>query len=511
MKSEFFIDSLEFLDDALLIEAEEKRVNRKKIIYIRTAVAAAACAVLVTIVGLVAGGPFTEAPRLLAGKDWRLLRESGLLLPEETDGPQFVAKVTETPETTVSPTEATHISRPTKRPSVVVTNRPGVSTVVPTTNAPTTNKPVTNTTAPSGNGYDESDPVPPQDDIPLPTSVVTTEKPEEWTTYIAKSETTEGMYGPEENFVMAWFASALDMEYVEPTATPEPTLEPTATPTVAPTEQPEATPPSTGGPMPEWTNPPILVTETPSATTTVPTETPSEPTYVPPTNMPPTETNTNTPAPMQTPYPDNEGGPNDSPSPNENDTWKYSLQIGRKTYIWQKREIPESAIKGYAGSRVLNGVSARNQKESTSVSTYSIKGVSSNFALTAKVKGVSGYYLFINESYVPKTLKEYVTDLNLKEYLKWDTLAVYGNKLTTPSVSSDEIWGILSNADGKRVDAKAVYMNNTLVAALAMDIEMYGYYDIPVALYKEGYVIISLFDQTYAFQIGAAKVAEIVN
>lgn len=476
MKSEFFIDSLEFLDDALLIEAGEKRVNRKKIIYIRSAVAAAACLALLTIAGLAIGSPYGNNSKLLVGKDWRFLREENPELPIETERPYMVVQTTQTPEATLLPTEKAQTSKPTTRPTVIVTNRP-VSTA-----------PVVNTELPDTNG---TDPSPITTTIPLPTSATDKDVAEEWTSYIAKTETEKGEseYGVEQNFVMAWFASALDMEYVEPTPTSTPV--PTVVPTPVATD--EASPKPTIGAEPEQTESPTDSTEAPPVVTVDPTE--PVPTLVP------TDEPINNEPPVGT---DN----NDSLT---NDEWAYSIMRGTAAYEWQKRNIPSENIGSLLENVIMNGVSSYGIKESTTVSVYNIDGVNVSAAVAVKVKGRSGYYLFTNKAYAPETFKSFVAAYNLKSYLEWDSLAIYDKQIITTDVSSDKIWSILSNVSGKRVDAKSVYLNNTLVGSLAMDSELYGYYDIPVAIYKEGYVIFGMFGQTYAYDIGTAKVSQILN
>ena len=145
------------------------------------------------------------------------------------------------------------------------------------------------------------------------------------------------------------------------------------------------------------------------------------------------------------------------------------------------------------------------------MSVYKINGVSTQAALAVKADSLNGYYLFSNNNYAPATFKNFVSDYNLREYLKWDTLAVYGKNMINTEISTEKVWSSLANADGRRVDAKNVYLNGTLAAALAMDISVYGYENIPVAVYEEGYVVFSLFGQVHAFDIGRTEVGQIIN
>lgn len=474
MKSEFLIDTLDFLDDALLIEAGEKRVNRKKIICIRSVIAMAACLVLLVIAGLTIGAPYGNNPKLLVGTDWRFLREGEIYLPIETEKPNYIVNATQTPEATLlptdrvqtpkatlSPTDKVQISTPDTRPSVVVTNRP-----VPTDS-------VENTASPDVNDTDVPEPSPITTAIPSPTSETDEVVVEDWTSYIAETETEKGAseYGVEQNFVMAWFASALDVEYVEPTPTPTP--EPTIVPTPEPTSSPS------------YENPPG----------SEPTSTPEPPHAAPP------------PSESAEPQP-----PMDSETPSmPTESWEYSIQRGVFTYKWQKRNINANNIGGFVETTTMNGISSKGVKESTTVSVYKIIGVSEAAAVAVKVSGRSGYYMFTNTSYAPETYKSFVDAYGLRNYLSWDSIAIYDKQILSTNVESNKVWNILDNADGRRVDARTVYLNSTLAGAVAMDIELFGYYDIPVALYKEGYVMFSLFGQTHAYQIGATTVTEILN
>lgn len=494
MKSEFFIDALEFLDDKLLIEADEKRVNRKKIIYFRTAVAMAACILLVIVAGLVLGGPYKDKPQLLAGKDWRLFREGSLELPEETEDGIFVADATDEPAVTFKPTNDT---RETVAPSetgggsVLVPAGTPAATKTPVNNkpmetkGPVTERPVqtyvpveTETLLPT----ESSDPLPIESSRPSPTdSPVETDTPvvtdtpaptadDTWTYYIAENDTEsgEGQYGIEYTFVMAWFSSGLNVECEAVTPTPEAPLM---------TETPEPG---------ETTAPEYPGANTTSSPSTAPTEIPE------PTNVP-------------------DAAPPDDNVKDEGETWTYSVGKGNSVYSWQKREIPAEYIENICEGAVLNGKSSWGKKKSISVSAYKIAGVSMDAAVAVKLSSKDGYYMFVNKSYNPDTFLEFVEAYNLTEYLTWESFVNYDAGIMFGDLSSNNFWNRFLQTDGSRVSAEEIYKNNVMSAALGMDIELYGYNNIPVALYKEGYVIFYLFNQGYAFDIGEEAVAKILQ
>ena len=464
MKSEFFIDALEFLDDSLLLEADKKRVDRKKMIYIRT-LSAAACIVLVLGAMFLLGSPYKSEYKLLVGKDWRFLREEDLVLT--TERPEYVCEATEVP-----PTSKPTTPESTKRP-VSATQVPDMVTEEPKQNSGSKDSVILLTPIPEATDIY----VPEVTDIPVPeeTDIPASDESEDegWTEYLAKNETESGeLYGVEQRFVMQLFAAALDVEYVEPTETPLP--EPTTMPTLVPTTNPFYTPEPTLEPAPMD----------------------PEPTYEPVITSEPTS------EPI---------APEDTYQPETSDGWDYSVQISGVNYNWQKREISYLYIENYLGNYNMTGKTKSGTTKFTNVSTYNIKGVSTKAAVTVKPNSLDGYYLFANTKYTPDSFKTFVSDYNLKEYLKWDTLAVYGKNTVNTNISSSAMWNILANTDGKRVDAKNVYLNCTLTAAVAMDIDIYGYEDIPMAVYKEGYVVFSLFNQVHAFYIGEADVNRIVN
>ena len=301
MKSEFFIDALEFLDDALLIEADAKRVNRKKIIYIRTLSAVAACIVLVLAAVMLLGSPYEESPKLLVGKDWRLLREGDLVLTTERPEPQYVVVVTETPKAT----------------EVV-----------------STKKPVTATARPVVTGVPEDNYV----DLPTPIPVVTgvPDESESWTEYLAKNETESGeFYGVEQQFVMQMFASALNVEYVEPTATP--IVTDTPVPTVVPTPDSTALPPVQTEEA--WVT--MEPTENPNYSKPLETLLPEPPVVT----KAPTESKPQ--APLKTFHPEDES------TSSSNDKWNYSIQYSGTNYNWQKRSISGTYVQNNIGRVVM--------------------------------------------------------------------------------------------------------------------------------------------------------------
>ena len=106
-------------------------------------------------------------------------------------------------------------------------------------------------------------------------------------------------------------------------------------------------------------------------------------------------------------------------------------------------------------------------------------------------------------------MNEFVQAYNLEEYTEMNTLAVYADNgpMVTENITSSSIWNILTFGESKYVDYKQLYFEHEVTATIEMDAKLYGYADVPVALYDEGYVVVFLGDINGAYYIGPEKIA----
>lgn len=152
---------------------------------------------------------------------------------------------------------------------------------------------------------------------------------------------------------------------------------------------------------------------------------------------------------------------------------------------------------------------------------YTINNISDECAIAVKFEESSDYYVYVNSYYRPKTLEQFMKDLNLREIVSFGTIYYdywynddKGNKqyenIEFPNVNDDIIWKMLFND----LTVKNVHSDNdwhNRVMGISVDIPLLGYKNISVSVSEDGYLTTNILDTGKTFYIGENKVKEFVN
>lgn len=135
------------------------------------------------------------------------------------------------------------------------------------------------------------------------------------------------------------------------------------------------------------------------------------------------------------------------------------------------------------------------------------------------------YYVYVNSYYKPKTLGEFMNDLNLKEitsfgtiyYNYWDEDAEENINIEFYDVDNEIIWQKLFN----NLNLENIYSDNDTAKytserfsqsiSISVDIPLLGYKNISVSLTDKGYLLTNILDTGKGFYIGEDKVQEFLN
>lgn len=191
-------------------------------------------------------------------------------------------------------------------------------------------------------------------------------------------------------------------------------------------------------------------------------------------------------------------------------SWWYGLKVGDYLYTQAEVNIQEDYIDDYISESMLKGINRTDYtSRETKAYAYGISGVAKEAAIAVKIDEQEGYYLFVNTDYRANSLKEFVQAYNLEEYSTLNALAVYdeGNAEVFENVDDQRVWETLTFGEEKYVNYKALYLEYEVAATIEMDAELYGYMDVPIALYDEGYVVIYLGDINGAYYVGPEIIA----
>lgn len=156
---------------------------------------------------------------------------------------------------------------------------------------------------------------------------------------------------------------------------------------------------------------------------------------------------------------------------------------------------------------------------------YSIKNIADKCAVAVKFEEDSNYYVYVNSYYRPKTLGEFMKDLNLKEityfgtiyYNYWDINKQENINIEFYNVDNNIIWqklfndlsleNIYSDTDIAKYTSEKICQN----IGISVDIPILGYKNISISLTDKGYLLTNILDTGKGFYIGKEKVQEFLD
>ncbi len=193
-----------------------------------------------------------------------------------------------------------------------------------------------------------------------------------------------------------------------------------------------------------------------------------------------------------------------------------------KNYNCKNGKVPAQDIGDNLGSATLTGYDTYTKKAYTQNATlYAINTLSQECAIAVQFEGTTDYYAYSNAYYSPKTLGNFIEDLNLKEIISLGSVwyedsysdkegNFYYDTIEFPNVEDETIWNMLFSD----TSLKNIY-HDTLVyhkiMTISVDIPILGYKNIGCSVTEEGYLVTNILDTGKAFEIGKEKVQEFVN
>lgn len=148
---------------------------------------------------------------------------------------------------------------------------------------------------------------------------------------------------------------------------------------------------------------------------------------------------------------------------------------------------------------------------------YEIKGISGECAAAVKYGGDEKYYICRNSAYKPETLGQFISDLDLKNTLTFNT--VYGTQkekgksadVEYSGWDKEKVWELLFSD----TQAKAVKDIDTVNFEMAVDItinlEILGYENYSLSVSREGYILINILSTGRAFYIGKPAAEKFIS
>lgn len=181
-------------------------------------------------------------------------------------------------------------------------------------------------------------------------------------------------------------------------------------------------------------------------------------------------------------------------------------------------EIPSSDIeKPLEQTLTLTGTDEyANKQYQIQASLHKIKGISSNCAVAVKFEGDEAYYPYINYTYHPETLGQFIEDLSLKDTLYFNNLTceiTYAENITVEPNDADrlEVWEMLFSDLTAKSAENFDSMNFREVANISVDISRLSYSNISVAVTEDGYITTNILDTGKAFYVGEEVTSRFID
>ena len=205
----------------------------------------------------------------------------------------------------------------------------------------------------------------------------------------------------------------------------------------------------------------------------------------------------------------------------------YSVEYLNSTYDTSRHtKIPSEMIGKKLGTATLTGYDENEEINHTINATiFEVNKFPKECVIAVQFEGQSDYYVYINTYYKPKTLRDFMEDLNLKDivtfgtvyYNYWDEKSEKNFNIEFYDVDDEIILKKLFD----NLDLENVYSDNDIAKytsekfaqsiGISVDIPVLGYNNISVSLTDKGYLITNIFETGKAFYIGEEKVQEFIE
>lgn len=180
-------------------------------------------------------------------------------------------------------------------------------------------------------------------------------------------------------------------------------------------------------------------------------------------------------------------------------------------YITNSHELDIADLGEKIGTASVKGYDHYEETEHTMyVAVYEIKTIAPHCAVAAELsKGK--YYVYINHSYKPQTLGEFIDDLSLRENISFggaglgyfDENMQHNQIVFEDSINVEGVWGIVMN--DRSIEAMKDYDAHRFedeIIGLSVSIEKLGYKNISMQVTEDGYLTTNILATGKAFYIG---------
>lgn len=180
-----------------------------------------------------------------------------------------------------------------------------------------------------------------------------------------------------------------------------------------------------------------------------------------------------------------------SPDDNILDILGFVMPYGESYYHSSKSRISDDRIGEFLGDINLNTVNLfKGLDEVISVSgkIYKIKNISSDCALAVKYDTDGEYHLFSNINYLPETLGQMISDMDLKNEMEIVAAQIDGQAYT---IDSEKVWEYLLSDESTQCCGDAIdylYILGNSDYSVVVNVPLFNEIRVVVKVYADGHI-----------------------
>ena len=198
-----------------------------------------------------------------------------------------------------------------------------------------------------------------------------------------------------------------------------------------------------------------------------------------------------------------------------NSEWTFEFDYSKGHYSLRKSPLSEDDVGAYIGVIELNinETALKGLHYQKKLYAYAVKNISAEAAIAIRIDS-GKYYLFINTSYSPNNLEEFLSDFNLISTTRLTQMAVFSETDSEEASISDimdeaEVWNILLSSDSSYVGKEKP--DSEPCINIQMHNNFYRYYWIPFSLYDEGYIYFNVLGNELTFLADQEMISRILE
>ena len=196
---------------------------------------------------------------------------------------------------------------------------------------------------------------------------------------------------------------------------------------------------------------------------------------------------------------------------------QYSeLLLDQVEYQAGKGEVPTERLGENLGSVTARGwdeyaaIAGEDANRYCGATLYEIQNISVQCAVAVQYEGTETCYAAVNSSYRPKTLGQFVEDLDLQNTLvvNWASLdyekPLSGHaSIRFEDIDMDKVFDLLlSNASAKNEYDDLAFSEPGELLGLSVSLPLLGYENISISVREDGYLVTNILSTGKMFQVG---------